>query len=53
LKLPRYWRFVFAAVVALLVGAVLRGMAGVLVGVAVAIGLILVIESSTRSRRRP
>lgn len=52
--MPRYWRYLVAALVGLAAGAVFRGTIGVIVGVFVALTIILIAESRTRrgSRRR-
>jgi 4-amino-4-deoxy-L-arabinose transferase-like glycosyltransferase len=51
-RLPRYWRYLVAALVGLAAGAVLRGTMGVIVGVFIALTIILIVESRTRSGSR-
>jgi hypothetical protein len=51
---PRYWRYVIAALVGLATAAVFRGTTiGLIAGVVVALTLILIVESRQRAGRRP
>jgi hypothetical protein len=50
--MPRYWRYLVAALVGLGAGAVFRGTIGVMIGVFVALTIILMIESRTQRARR-
>jgi hypothetical protein len=50
--MPRYWRYLLAALVDLGAGAILRGTIGVIIGVFVALTIILIIESRTQRARR-
>lgn len=51
MKLPRYWRYLLAVFVGLVIGAIVHGMLGVILGAAVAVVLIVIIEPRVRQPR--
>jgi 4-amino-4-deoxy-L-arabinose transferase-like glycosyltransferase len=51
--MPRYWRYLVAALVGLGAGAIFRGTIGVIIGGFVALTIILMIESRTAARSSP
>jgi hypothetical protein len=50
--MPRYWRYLVAALVGLGAGAIFRDTIGVIIGVFVALTIILIIESKAQRARR-
>jgi hypothetical protein len=50
--MPRYWRYLVAALGGLSAAAISRGTIGVIIGVFVTLTIIVIIESRTRRARR-